>query len=291
MIKALPNASFIGFTGTPLMKAEKNTARRFGGFIEPAYTIRDAVEDKAVVPLIYEGRHIMQDVNTKGVDRMFEALSEGLNSEQKADLKRKFAGRDELNKLGSRLYLIAWDVSNDYSNNWRGTGFKAQLTAPSKKAAITLKRLLEQFGKVSSEVVISSADDREGDDESTDEESVLRFWRSMMEKYGTEKEYNRAIIGSFKKGEHPEVLIVVDKLLTGFDAPRNRVLYIARGLKEHTLLKAIARVNRIYPGKDEGLIIDYYGVVSQLHDALELYSSLEEKFDEEDLEGALIDIS
>jgi len=290
MMKALPNACFLGFTGTPLMKDEKNTARKFGGFIEPAYTIRQAVEDGAVVPLLYEGRHVMQDVNSKGVDRMFEALSEGLNPEQKADLKRKFASRDELNRLESRLYLIAWDVSQDFSKNWQGTGFKAQLTAPGKKEAIALKRLLDQFGKVSSEVVISGPDDREGDDPAKAEETVLRFWKGMMEKYGTEKDYNRAIIESFKKGDHPEVLIVVDKLLTGFDAARNRVLYIARSLKEHTLLQAVARVNRIHPGKDYGLIVDYYGVVTQLHDALELYTALGEKFDKEDLEGTLNDV-
>lgn len=291
MLKVLPNASFIGFTGTPLMKKEKNTAQKFGGFIDPAYTIRDAVEDSAVVPLLYEGRHIMQDVNQKGVDRMFDALSEGLNKEQKADLKKKFASRDELNRLESRLYLIAWDVSQHYSEHWQGTGFKAQLTVPGKKEAIAMKKLLDDFGKVTSEVIVSGPDDREGDDPTESEETVIRFWKRMMEKYGNEKEYNRALISSFKNSDEPEILIVVDKLLTGFDAPRNRVLYIARSLKEHTLLQAIARVNRLYPGKDEGLIVDYYGVVSQLHDALELYGALEEKFDQEDLEGALVDVS
>jgi hypothetical protein len=96
---------------------------------------------------------------------------------------------------------------------------------------------------------------------------------------------------SFKNGEDPDLIIVVDKLLTGFDAPRNVVLYIARNLKEHNLLQAIARVNRLYPGKDYGYIIDYYGVVTQLHDALELYSSLGGKFDPEDLEGTLTDVN
>ena len=290
MMKALPNACFIGFTGTPLMKNEKNTAQKFGGFIEPAYTIRDAVADQAVVPLLYEGRHVMQDVNKKAVDAMFEAMCSGLTVEQKADLKRKFASRDELNRLESRLYLIAWDVSQHFSAQWKGTGFKGQLTAPGKKEALTLKRFLDQFGKVSSEVVISAPDDREGEDAASSDETVLRFWKVMMEKYGTEKEYNRQIINGFKKGDSPEIIIVVDKLLTGFDAPRNVVLYIARSLKEHSLLQAIARVNRLHPGKDFGYIIDYYGVVTQLHEALELYSALEEQFDQEDLEGTLMDV-
>lgn len=291
MMKALPNACFIGFTGTPLMKREKNTAQKFGGFIEPAYTIRDAVADEAVVPLLYEGRHVIQDVNSKAVDQMFEAMSDGLSVEQRADLKRKFASKDELNRLESRLYLIAWDVSQHFSKTWKGTGFKGQLTAPRKREALLIKKFLDQFGKVTSEVVISAPDDREGDGEESADENVQKFWKAMMAKYGTDKDYNRSIINGFKHGDDPEIVIVVDKLLTGFDAPRNVVLYIARSLKEHTLLQAIARVNRLCAGKDFGYVIDYYGVVTHLHDALELYSSLEGKFDKEDLEGALTDIN
>ena len=291
MQKALPKACYIGFTGTPLMKKEKNTARTFGGFIEDAtYTIRDAVADKAVVPLLYEGRHVLQEVNQKAVDRLFEAMCEGLTREQRADLKRKFSGRDELNRLQSRMYLIAWDISQHFSNEWKGTGFKGQVTAPGKKEALMLKGYLDQFGKVTSEVIISGPGEIENPEEQKGEEkdeSVELFWKEMMSKYGSEKEYNRQIIDAFKKREEPHLLIVVDKLLTGFDAPRNVVLYIARSLKEHALLQAIARVNRLYDGKDFGYIIDYYGVVTRLHEALELYSSLEEKFDPEDLEGAL----
>jgi type I restriction enzyme R subunit len=291
MQKALPNACYIGFTGTPLMKREKSTAEKFGGFIrEATYTIRNAVEDEAVVPLLYEGRHVLQEVNQKAVDRMFNALCDGLTDEQRADLKRKFAAKDELNRLHSRLYLVAWDISQHFSRHWKDTEFKGQVTAPGKREALLMKSFLDQFGKVSSEVIISGPGEIENADEHPEEErddSIDRFWKAMMAKYGTEKEYNRQIIESFKKKEAPHLLIVVDKLLTGFDAPRNVVLYITRGLKEHNLLQAIARVNRLHPGKDFGYIIDYYGVVTQLHDALELYSSLEGKFDREDLEGAL----
>ena len=293
MQKALPNACYIGFTGTPLMKIEKSTATKFGGFIEPAYTIRDAVADMAVVPLLYEGRHIVQEVNQKPVDTMFEAMCEGLTPEQKADLKRKFSARDELNRLQSRLYLIAWDVSQHFSKQWKGTGFKGQLTAPGKKEALMLKGFFDQFGKVSTEVIISGPTEIENPEEhpqAEKDESVEVFWKAMMAKYGTEKEYNRRIIDAFKRGDEPEILIVVDKLLTGFDAPRNVVLYIARSLTGHTLLQAITRVNRLHPGKDYGHIIDYYGVVAELHDALELYSSLDGQFDMEDLEGTLTNV-
>jgi len=291
MMKALPNACFIGFTGTPLMKKEKNTAQKFGGIIEPPYTIRDAVNDKAVVPLLYEGRHILQDVNQKAVDRMFEELCEGLNPEQKADLKRKFASRDELTRIDSRLYLIAHDVSRHFSKAWKGTGFKGQLTAPGKREALLIKRHLDQMGKVTSEVLISGPDDREGEGDASSDENVQTFWKAQMAKHGNEKDYNRNVIEAFKKSDDPEIIIVVDKLLTGFDAPRNVVLYIARSLKEHTLLQAIARVNRLHPGKDFGYIIDYHGVIGELHDALELYSKLAgELFDAADLDGALTDV-
>ena len=252
------------------------------------------MDDKAVVPLLYEGRHIVQEVNQKPVDTMFEAMCEGLTKEQKADLKRKFTARDELNRLHSRLYLIAWDVSQHFSKQWKGTGFKGQLTAPGKKEALLLKGFFDQFGKVSTEVIISGPGEIENAEEhqtAEKDESVELFWKAMMAKYGTEKEYNRRLIDAFKKGDEPEILIVVDKLLTGFDAPRNVVLYIARSLKGHTLLQAIARVNRLHPGKDYGYILDYYGVVTELHEALELYSSLEEKFDAEDLEGTLTNIA
>jgi type I restriction enzyme R subunit len=291
MMKALPHACFIGFTGTPLMKKEKNTAQKFGGIIEPPYTIRDAVEDKAVVPLLYEGRHILQDVNQKAVDWMFEELCEGLTVEQKADLKRKFASRDELTRIDSRLYLIAWNVSRHFADTWKGTGFKGQLTAPGKREALLIKRHLDQMGKVTSEVLISGPDDREGEGDTSSDENVQTFWKAQMAKHGNEKDYNRNIIEAFKKGDDPELIIVVDKLLTGFDAPRNIVLYIARSLKEHTLLQAIARVNRLHPGKDYGTIIDYHGVIGELHDALELYGKLAgQVFDPEDLEGALTDV-
>jgi len=293
MRKTLPNACFIGFTGTPLMKAEKNTALKFGGFIEPAYTIRDAVADQAVVPLLYEGRHVLQAVNEKAVDSMFEAMCRGLTPEQKGDLKRKFASRDELNRLESRLYLIAWDISQHFSEQWKGTGFKGQVTASGKKEALMLKGFLDQFGMVTSEVVISAPQEIEGEKSAsaTPDARVKVFWTSMMDKYGSEKAYNRQIIAAFKKADTPDLLIVVDKLLTGFDAPRNVVLYIARSLKEHALLQAVARVNRLAPGKDFGTVVDYYGVVTQLHDALELYSSLEGKFDPADLEGTLANLA
>ncbi len=293
MKKALPNGCFIGFTGTPVMKKDKNTIERFGGLID-SYTIEQAVKDKAVVPLLYEGRHVDQKVDTESVDAWFERITTDLTREQKADLKKKFASTDLLNKAQQKVMRIAWDVSEHFRDNWQGTPYKAQLVAQDKTTALLYKKFLDDFGLVTSEVLISGPDDREGEDdvheESTDE--VKAFWKKMMAKYGSDREYNRQIISAFKNAEEPEIIIVVDKLLTGFDAPRNTVLYLTRRLKGHTLLQAIARVNRLCDGKDFGYIIDYRGVLQSLDEALDIYGQLSE-FDQEGLDDlctALTDV-
>lgn len=112
----------------------------------------------------------------------------------------------------------------------------------------------------------------------------------MIDEHGNSKKYERNLISRFKNQKDPEIIIVVDKLLTGFDEPKNTVLYLTRNLQGHKLLQAIARVNRIYPDKEFGYIIDYYGVIENLDDALQLYSSFEE-FDEDDLVGTMVNIS
>lgn len=291
MRKTLPKACYIGFTGTPLLKKEKNTVNQFGGFID-TYNIRRAVEDKAVVPLLYEGRHVLQEVDQKAIDKWFEVVTKPLTTEQRADLKRKFSTANQLNKADRKIYLMAYDISEHFRLNWQGTWAKGQLAADSKTSALTFKKYLDEFGAVSSEVLISAPDDREGNDEVTETKTdeVQIFWSKMMERFGTEEEYNKQLINQFKNADQPEIIIVVDKLLTGFDAPRNTILYLAKNLKEHRLLQAIARVNRLYEGKDFGYVVDYFGVLEDLGKAMEVYGSLAE-FDSEDVEDTLIDIN
>ena len=292
MQRILPNACYIGFTGTPLLKKDKNTAQRFGGLID-TYTINEAVEDKAVVRLLYEGRLALQEVNKDAIDKWFSVLAEDLEDAQQADLKRKFSSTHQLSKVRGTIKEIALDISHHYSKNWAGTPYKAQLTAPSKYAALLYKKFLDEFGKVSSEVLISGPGDHEGDNVKgykVGQEEIKVFWDEMMERYGNEREYNKQIISKFQHAPEPQIIIVVDKLLTGFDCPNNTILYITRSLKEHTLLQAIARVNRIAPGKDFGYIVDYYGVIDYLDEAMDLYGSFSE-FDSSDIEGALIDVS
>lgn len=291
MQKTLPNASFIAMTGTPLFKKDKSTAARFGGIID-AYTVDQAVKDRAVVPLLYEGRLARQSVNSSPLDTFFEMISEPLTEYQKADFKKKFSRADQLNAAEQKIYAIAWNISLHFRDNWQGTPFKAQLVCDKKVNAIRYKAFLDEIGIVSSEVLISSIDDREGEESAYEKssEKVNRFWKKMMDEHGNSKTYEKNLISRFKNQKDPEIIIVVDKLLTGFDEPKNTVLYLTRNLQSHKLLQAIARVNRVYPDKEFGYIIDYYGVIENLDDALLLYSSFED-FDADDLEGTLVNIN
>jgi len=296
MRQMFPMACYLGFTGTPLMKKEKNNFAKFGGLID-TYAINQAVKDGAVVPLLYEARHVEMEQNEKAIDTWFERHTQGLTDAQKADLKKKYSRAEMLNKADQVIYMRAFDISEHYRQNWQGTGFKAQLVAPSKAAALTYKKFLDEIGHVTSEVIISPPDTREGNEETDDKptDEVVAFWERMMKRYGSEEEYNKQLINQFKYGDDPEILIVVDKLLTGFDAPRNTVLYLTRKLREHTLLQAIARVNRLYDDdegkqpKEFGYIIDYAGILGELDQALTTYSALD-GFDEADLAGALVSI-
>lgn len=289
MQKVFPNACYIGFTGTPLMKKEKSTAVKFGGIIGTPYTINQAVEDEAVLPLYYESRLAVQNVTQNSIDKYFDIISRDLTDKQKADLKKKFSTRRILNEAEQKIANVALDISQHFEHKYKGTGFKGQLTVPSKAIALKYKKYLDELGMVTSEVVISAPDTREGNDDIYEENSseVNQFWKRIMDRFGNESEYNAQIINQFKNAPEPELLIVVDKLLTGFDAPKNSVLYIARSLKEHGLLQAIARVNRLAEGKDYGEIIDYYGLLTELDEALLTYSNIGD-FDEEDIQDALV---
>jgi type I restriction enzyme R subunit len=273
---ALKGACFIAFTGTPLAKAaKKNTFAQFGDLFRPAYTIARAVEDKAVVPLLYEARHVPQEVDKKAIDGWFEKITIGLTKDQQADLKRKFSTERQLNKATQKVCMIAWDVSLHYSTTYQGTGLKGQLVTPDKETALKYKHFMDEFGLVTSEVLISAPSVPEGEGNGAGPTHTEKaFWQAMMDRFGSENNYNKQLISAFKQGENPEIIIVVDKLLVGFDAPCNTVLYLARKLKEHALLQAIARVNRLHEGKEYGLILDYSGVIEELDEAIDFYNQL-----------------
>ncbi|MGE0180763.1 MAG: type I restriction endonuclease subunit R [Parvularculaceae bacterium] len=294
MRRLLPKACYIGFTGTPLLKKDKNTLNTFGGLIHD-YKIDEAVADGAVVPLLYEGRFVDQQITGVVIDTWFDKISEGLTNSQKADLKRKFSRMDALAKTGQAIRAKAFDISEHYRQHWQGTGFKAQLVAPSRAAAIRFKEVLDEIGHVTSEIIMSAPDENDGNDD-VDAESkdlVRAFWKLMIGLYKSEDEYNRQIVDAFKGSGDPEILIVVSKLLTGFDAPRNTVLYLCKTLREHNLLQAIARVNRLYEDDDTekqfGFIIDYEGLLGELDKALTAYTAFN-GFDPDDVRDTIHDV-
>jgi len=295
MQKVLPNACFLAFTGTPLMKKERSTAQKFGGIID-AYTIRQAVDDGAIVPILYEGRHAVQEVNQKALDRGFDHVAEDLAPYQTADLKRKYSRANLIAKTEQRIDEIARDICDHYFQNWgqdrtgERSGFKGMVVTPDKATAIKYKKAFDLIGKVTSEVIVSPPDMREGyeDIHETPTDEVIAFWKGMEIKHG--KNFEERLITQFKETDYPDLLIVVDKLLTGFDEPRVVAMYLCRKLKDHTLLQAIARVNRVETGKEFGFIIDYEGVLGNLDEAMNVYSNLEE-FEAAELDGTITDIT
>lgn len=292
MKRVFPNACYIGFTGTPLLKKEKSTAKKFGGFIHK-YSMNQAIADGAVTPLIYEGRMSELRGEKEEIDKWFDRITLDLTDEQKLDLKKKFRREEELAKSDERIHEIAFDVVYHFYGMYHGTGLKGQLAVSSRQDAIKYKKYFDEIGKVSSEIIMSPPDTREEHSEVSEENipEVQRFWKAMMDKYGNPDTYQERIIDAFKKSDEPEILIVIDKLLTGFDAPKNTILYIDKRLKEHNILQAIARVNRLYDGKENGFIIDYRGIFGQLNDAIELYKALEkEGFDQEDVIGTVTNV-
>ena len=290
MINMIPKGCYIGFTGTPLLKQDKSTAQRFGGFIHK-YTMNQAVKDGAVVLLIYEGRMSELRGDKDKLDKWFERITQGLTDQQKADLKTKFNREEEVLTTDQRLMEIAYDIQNHFNDNFKNTDFKGQLACSSKKNAIKYKKCFDELGEIKTKIIISPPDTREGhtDIDEKNISEVQKFWEEMMNQYGNESKYTESIIEAFKESEHPQIIIVVDKLLTGFDAPRNTVLYVDKRLKDHNILQAIARVNRVFEGKPHGLIVDYRGIFGDLNDAVDTYAALEnEGFDREDIKGTII---
>ena len=293
MKKVFPNACYLGFTGTPLMKKDKSTMKKFGGRMIHKYTIKDGVEDGAIVPLLYEGRLVEQTVNRNAIDKRIEMITRNLAEKQAEELKKKWSKFEAIASSEQRIRLIADDIYIHYTKFYKGTFAKAMLATASKFDAIRYKESFDEYGDLKTAIVISPPDQREGYDEVDEEpkDRVLKFWNKMMEAYSDPQKYEDHIKSEFIDGDELEILIVVDKLLTGFDAPRASVLYVDKPMKEHTLLQAIARVNRLYEGKDFGLIVDYRGLIQELDSAMRTYSGAGlENFDGKDLEGALVDV-
>ena len=295
MIDVLPNAIKIGFTGTPLLKKDKsNTYKKFGPLID-SYPIDRAVEDGVIVPLVYEGRIIPQDVKSQKIDEYLKYIIAPLDREKQEEMKRRWSRFLPLAQTRQRIDMIAFDIHEHFMSYAQPKEFKAMVAASSRAAAIDLHRSIGKLGGVKTAVVISPESVKEGDEQPSNEEKekIRAFFKAEVEpRFGSNyEEYEDWAKNSFIGGEDVEVLIVRDMLLTGFDAPVAAVLYVDKQMKEHSLLQAIARVNRVYPGKDFGLIVDYWGIFSKLNTAMDMYSDEKsglDGYDQADIENAIL---
>ncbi len=289
MQEVFKGAIYISFTGTPIMKKDKNIFDKFGGLIHK-YSLDDALKDKAIVPLIYEGKMVDQEVSKEAIDMRLEMLTRNLTSEQKTEVMKKWSRFEKLASSEQRLELIAWDIASNYNQTLKGTGFNSMLACNKKVEAVKYYNIFkDEFPELEVAVIISSPDMREGEgsiDEDTND-VVKKFYINAVSNYKNEEEYEETIKSKFINGDI-DILIVVDKLLTGFDAPKASTLYLDKQIKEHNLLQAIARINRLYDGKDYGYIVDYRGLLGELDKALTMYQEAGlEEFNEEDIRASV----
>ncbi len=310
MNKVLPNAVKIAFTGTPLIKkpkkddkrnieSEKNTYVKFGPLIDK-YTLQDAIDDKVTVPIVYEGRVVPQHVTSEQINNHLKHITVGLSDDARKDLETKYSRFVALAQTEPRLNMIAFDLHEHFLNYVKPKGFKAMLTCSSRAAAVELYYKLRGLGGITPAVVITPNTAKEGDDEQNTPQTlktIADFFRKEVDPlYKNNYEaYEESVTGEFTDPEGDiDLLIVKDKLLTGFDAPVAAVLYVDKKLQDHTLLQAIARVNRVLDNKDFGLIVDYIGIFKKLNSALDLYSDDQSgmnTFDKADIQNAISAVS
>jgi type I restriction enzyme R subunit len=268
---ALPNAPRIAFTGTPLIKSQKTTST-FGSYID-TYTIEEAVKDGATVQILYEGREAMLRVTGDSLDNLFDEYFADSSDDEKAAIKKKYAVNRAVLEAPQRIRRVSMDILKHYREHIQPNGFKAMIVTSSRNAAVLYKEALDKLEAPQSAVIISG-----------DHNDEKRFWDY------TDGTKQKKQIEDFKKplgtgdGQSDlSILIVKDMLLTGFDAPIAQVMYLDRKLTDHTLLQAIARVNRTNKNKFRGYIVDYFGLSDYLSEALEMFSN-------EDVAGALVDL-
>ena len=299
MREVLPNATLIAFTGTPLIaKSKKNTYRKFGDPIHN-YTMKRSIEDGITVPLVYEGRKVKQNDPSNTIDAYFESLTENLPDEAKKELKNKYSKWSKLAEASSRINLVAFDIYDHFVNYCLPKELKAIVVCSSRATAVDVFNIISSLPgkKAHPRVVITFGDKREGDDDDITAASIKKINdyhnKHVKPLFGdNDEKYTDSVCDDFKNPDGDiNMLIVKDMLLTGFDAPVAGVLYVDKTLQEHNLLQAIARVNRVYKGKDFGLIVDYWGIFKKLRAAVDLYDDAESSmnvFSPSDIENAIL---
>jgi type I restriction enzyme R subunit len=272
MDKAMPNGIYFGFSGTPIDKKDKSTYRVFGDLIDK-YGFEESKADGATIPIKYVGR--LSNLFVEGdetIDVLFDRIigsEQNMTPELKEQLKKEYVTKAKIAEAPQRIKKIAFDIVEHYTNNIQDNGYKAMVVASSRESAVLYKEELDRLKAPQSKIIMDQKIGETGKDG--------KSW----DKYYLTDTQKRQSEDSFKSPDDPtKILIVVDMLLVGFDAPIVSVLYLDKSLREHSLLQAIARVNRPYnEWKTDGLIVDYYGVTKNIQQALEI-------FDSEDIKGA-----
>ena len=277
MRAALPNAFLFGLTGTPVNKADKNTFWAFGaeedkgGYLS-RYTFHDSIRDNATLPLHFEPRLIDIHLDKEIIDKATAEFKEdkGLSDEEADLLMKKSARMSEFLKSPERVSKIVEDIATHYKEKVAPHGFKAMIVTPDRHACVQYKEELDKYlPKEASKVVISTTANDDLD---------------FKQKWGIDKSQQEKIVEEFNdKTSELKFIIVTAKLLTGFDAPILQTMYLDKSLKDHTLLQAVCRANRLYKNKNYGRIVDYYGVFDDVANALH--------FDEESVKNVITNLS
>ncbi len=268
---ALPNAPKIAFTGTPLIKSQK-TSNEFGSYID-TYTIEQSVKDGSTIQILYEGREAQVKVTGDSLDSLFDEYFADKSDEERAAIKKKFGTMRAVLEAPQRIRRVCIDLLRHYREHIQPNGFKAMIVTSSRNAAITYKEQLDALESPESAVIISG--------DHNDEKKYWQYTDGIKQKKQIEDFKKPLGVGDGQS--NLSILIVKDMLLTGFDAPVAQVMYLDRKLTDHSLLQAIARVNRTNKNKFRGYIVDYYGLSDYLTEALEMFST-------EDVTGALRDL-
>ena len=264
---ALPNASFIGFTGTPIELSDRSTTAVFGDHIS-VYDIEQAIEDKVTVRIFYEGRLAkidLDDLEKPRIDPEFEDITEGEETVERGRLAKKWSRLEAMVGTGKRLGMVAEDIVNHFGTRLEAMEGKAMIVCMSRRICVDLYNQIvklrpewddQDFGKGRIKVVMTgSASDPE------------HYKRHLMT-----GQVKKLVENRFKDEKDPlQIVIVRDMWLTGFDVPCLHTIYIDKPVRGHTLMQTIARVNRVFRDKPGGLIVDYLGIAEELREAISTY--------------------
>ncbi|WP_419653427.1 type I restriction endonuclease subunit R, partial [Thiolapillus sp.] len=260
MRDALPNAFLFGLTGTPINKRDRNTFWAFGadedeqGYMS-RYSFQDSIRDKATLPLHFEAVDVKLHIDKDAIDEAYAQMTDQLSEEDKDDLAKRAAKMAVLIKAPTRVQAICQHIVSHYQEKVEPNGFKAQVVTFDRECCVLYKRALDELIGPEASAIVMHTQGGKGDE--------YAEWKLS-------KDEEEKLLDRFRDPEDPlKFLIVTSKLLTGFDAPILQVMYLDKPMKDHNLLQAICRTNRVYSGKTHGLIVDYLGIFDDVATALD----------------------